>query len=78
MLCIMSSQIHLLCKGTNGFVLSDVMRDLKKHTSKGIIKTIIDEPESRKECILPYFQKTCVHLKRMQKYKVWQDDTMLK
>ncbi|MEZ7505958.1 transposase [Flavobacterium sp. Arc2] len=71
--CIMPSHIHLLCKGTNGFVLSDVMRDFKKHTSKGIIKTIIDEPESRREWILPYFQKTCAHLKRIQNYKVLQD-----
>ncbi|MEZ4787094.1 MAG: transposase [Flavobacterium haoranii] len=25
--CIMSSHIHILCKGTNGFVLSDIIRD---------------------------------------------------
>ena len=31
---IMSSHIHLLCKGTNGFVLSDIIRDFKKFTSK--------------------------------------------
>ena len=24
--CVMSSHLHLLCKGTNGFILSDVMR----------------------------------------------------
>jgi len=32
--CIMSNHIHLLCKATNGFLLSDVMRDFKKFTSK--------------------------------------------
>ena len=32
--CIMSSHIHLLCKSTNGFILSDVIRDFKKFTSK--------------------------------------------
>jgi REP element-mobilizing transposase RayT len=32
--CIMHSHIHLMCKATNGFILSDVMRDLKKFTSK--------------------------------------------
>jgi REP element-mobilizing transposase RayT len=32
--CLMSSHLHLLCKGTNGFVLSDIMRDFKKFTSK--------------------------------------------
>jgi REP element-mobilizing transposase RayT len=69
----MHSHIHLLCKSTNGFILSDVMRDFKKHTSKKIIKTIIDEPESRREWLLAYFQQVCEHLKRGQKYKVWQD-----
>lgn len=69
----MSSHIHLLCKATNSFLLSDIMRDFKKFTSKKIIQTIIDEPESRKEWMLDYFEKVCSHLKREQSYKVWQD-----
>jgi len=71
--CIMSSHIHLLCKATDGFVLSDVIRDFKKFTSKKSIQLILDEPESRREWMLDYFQKSCVHLKREQQYKVWQD-----
>jgi REP element-mobilizing transposase RayT len=71
--CIMSNHIHLLCKATDGFVLSDVIRDFKKFTSKKIIQTIIEEPESRREWLLAYFQKACQHLKREQQYKVWQD-----
>ena len=67
------SHLHLLCKSTAGFILSDVMRDFKKHTSKQILKTIVDEPESRREWMLEYFQKSCEHLKREQKYKIWQD-----
>ncbi len=49
------------------------MRDFKKFTSKQIVKTIIDEPESRREWMLTYFEKSCEHLKREQQYKVWQD-----
>ena len=71
--CIMSSHIHLLCKATNGFILSDVIRDFKKFTSKKIIQTIIDEPESRREWMLDYFKKACANLKREQHYKIWQD-----
>lgn len=71
--CIMSSHIHLFCKATNGFILSDVIRDFRKFTSKKIIQTIIDEPESRREWLLAYFQKACEHLKREQQYKVCQD-----
>jgi hypothetical protein len=32
-----------MCKATNGFILSDVMRDFKKYTSKKIIQTIMEE-----------------------------------
>jgi REP element-mobilizing transposase RayT len=71
--CIMSSHIHLLCKATNGFILSDVMRDFKKFTSKKIIQILIEEPESRREWMLGLFKKACAHLKREQEYKVWQD-----
>ncbi len=69
----MSSHLHLLCKATEGFVLSDVIRDFKKFTSKKIIQTIIDEPESRREWMMNNFKKACEHLKRNQQYKVWQD-----
>ena len=71
--CLMPSHLHLMCKATNEFILSDVMRDFKKFTSKKIVETIINEPESRREWLLPLFEKACEHLKRNQKYKVWQD-----
>ncbi|MFE3872248.1 transposase [Flavobacterium sp. ZS1P70] len=71
--CIMSSHIHLLCKGTNGYVLSDIMRDFKKYTSKKIIQTIQEMPESRREWMLVYFTKACEHLKKEQHYNVWQN-----
>ena len=68
----MHSHLHLLCKAVDENSLSDIMRDFKKFTSKQIIKTIIEEPESRREWLLDYFSKACVHLQRKQKYKVWQ------
>jgi REP element-mobilizing transposase RayT len=71
--CIMSSHILVLCKATNGFILSDVMRDFKKFTSKKIIEIINYEPESRREWMLDYFKKASEHLKKEQNYKVWQN-----
>lgn len=70
---LMSNHIHLLCKATKGFILSDVVRDFKKFTSKKIIEIIIDEPESRREWMLNCFKNACKNLKREQVYKVWQD-----
>ena len=32
--CIMHSHIHMLCKASNDYTLSDIMRDFKKYTSK--------------------------------------------
>ncbi|WP_166924042.1 REP-associated tyrosine transposase [Flavobacterium poyangense] len=71
--CIMSSHIHLFCKGTNGFIVSDIMRDFKKFTSKRIIQNIIEESESRREWLLKYFKESCEHLKNKHFYKVWQN-----
>jgi len=59
---LMSNHLHLFCKATNGFVLSDVIRDFKKFTSKKIIETIIQQPESRREWMLNYFKEACSHL----------------
>jgi len=71
--CIMSSHIHLLCKAQDSYLLSNIMRDFKKYTSKKIIETIINHPESRREWMLDYFKSACSHLQRNQEYKVWQD-----
>ncbi len=71
--CLMHNHLHLLCKAVGGLTLSEIMRDFKKFTSKKIIKTIQEEPESRREWMLAYFSKSCEHLKRKQQYKVWQD-----
>ncbi|TRW22319.1 transposase [Flavobacterium zepuense] len=71
--CLMPSHLHILCKGVDGAVLSDIMRDFKKFTSKKIITSIIEEPESRREWMLAYFAKACEHLKRPQQFKVWQE-----
>ncbi|RXP44303.1 transposase [Lutibacter sp. HS1-25] len=71
--CIMPSHLHMLCKAKDDILLSNIMRDFKKFTSKKIIQTIIDKPESRREWLLDSFSKACEHLKRKQQYKVWQD-----
>ena len=71
--CIMTSHLHLLCRAIEGFELPAIIRDFKKHTSKIIVQIIQDYPESRREWMMDYFAGACKHLKRAQKYKVWQD-----
>jgi REP element-mobilizing transposase RayT len=67
----MSNHVHLLCKAIDGFVLSNIMLDFKKFTSKKIIQLIQEEPESRREWMLDYFKKACEHLKKEQQFKVY-------
>jgi len=83
--CLMPSHLHMICKADDSFLptdripnLSDILRDFKTFTSKKIIQQIQDEPESRREWMLEYFTKACNHLKRKQKYKVWQDGNQAK
>ena len=71
--CIMSNHIHMICQADEGRVLCDIMRDFKKHTSKQIVRNIIEYPESRRRWMLDIFKKACSHLNRNQTYKVWQN-----
>jgi REP element-mobilizing transposase RayT len=71
--CLMHSHLHLFCRADSQYTLAEIMRDFKKYTSKKIIETILYEPESRREWLLPFFEKSCAHLSRSQNYKVWQD-----
>lgn len=70
---IMPNHIHLICRADGSQTLSDILRDFKSFTSKKITELIKEEPESRKEWMLNIFSKACEHLKRNQKFKVWQD-----
>lgn len=74
----MSSHLHMICRAEGNAMLSDILRDLKTFTSKNIINQIQEEPESRREWMLEYFSKACLHLKRQQKFKVWQDGNQAK
>ena len=45
------------CKSAPAFLLPDILRDFKKHTSKEVIKSIKENPqESRREWLLPMFE----------------------
>jgi REP element-mobilizing transposase RayT len=70
---LMPSHLHLICRAKEGFELQNIIRDFKKFTSKKIIQSIKEEPESRREWLLELFSKACEHLKREQEFKVWQD-----
>ena len=48
--CIMSSHTHLLCKETNGFVLSDMTRDFKKFHLKKLFEQFLTSQRADANC----------------------------
>ncbi len=71
--CLMSNHLHLIIRAKDGINLSDLIRDFKRHTAKAIIKQIEMGVESRKEWILNRMQYRGSYLKRIEKYKFWED-----
>ncbi|MEI6749306.1 MAG: transposase [Bacteroidota bacterium] len=76
--CLMPSHLHMIARAEGEYSLSDVLRDLKKFTSKAIVKQIESEPESRREWMLEQFAKAGEHLNRIKDYKFWQDGNQAK
>jgi len=70
---IMSNHLHTIIRSETG-KLSDTIRDFKSFTSKQIIETIKETPESRREWLLWMFQRAAKKHKRNVEYQVWKHD----
>lgn len=71
---IMSNHVHCILSSFNGF-LSDTIRDFKKFTSLKILKSIQEEPESRKEWMLDQFRKAAAAHTRNTTYQFWTHES---
>ncbi|MET3503507.1 REP element-mobilizing transposase RayT [Mucilaginibacter rubeus] len=75
--CIMSSHVHLIISTEKGN-LSDILRDLKRHTSKTILKAIAENiQESRREWLLWMFEHAGKRNANNEQYQFWQQSTPL-
>ncbi len=71
---IMTNHVHLIIS-SNGNKISDIVRDIKKYTSRQIIGLIKDNPqESRKEWMLNMFSYVAKGNKSIKEYQFWQQD----
>jgi REP element-mobilizing transposase RayT len=71
---LMPSHLHLIATARKReTMLSDIMRDFKKHTSKLVIKTIAEINESRQSWLLSAFEYAGRTNRKIKDYKVWQD-----
>lgn len=71
--CLMPSHLHLIIRAEANNKLSDILRDLKKFTSKELIRLIQEEPESRREWMLDRFEFAGRYNPKIKNFKFWQD-----
>lgn len=72
---IMSNHIHLIASAKEGSNLSDILRDLKKFTSKKLIAEIEANPqESRRNWMLWLFQSAAKNNSNNKHFQFWQQD----
>ena len=73
--CIMPSHVHLII-GTPGDSLSNIMRDLKRHTSEELHKAIANnKTESRKEWILWMMERAAKKNSNTAKFQLWNAES---
>ena len=72
---IMNNHVHLILSAGKGFVISHILRNMKKFTSKLIIKTIAENyKESRREWMLWMFERAGKKSSSNERYQFWQHD----
>src|SRR6188768_483846 len=70
--CLMSNHMHLIIGARNDHNLSDIIRDLKKFTSKRIVEAIDSENESRKSWMLWLFRSSGKRNPNNVYFQFWQ------
>jgi len=73
--CIMTSHVHLVFRSINNQKPELLIGDLKRFTSKAIVKSIQENPrESRKEFLLDFFKKEADKSSNVKHYQFWRHD----
>ncbi len=73
--CLMTNHVHLVAKANGAARMSDILRDLKKFTSKQIVRAIEENPhESRREWLLAMFGNAGSFNTNNTNYQFWRQD----
>lgn len=71
--CLMTNHLHFIGSAREGFSMSNILRDMKKFTSKKIIEAIVDnEQESRREWMLAIFKNAGNYNSNNKDFQFWQ------
>jgi len=72
---IMSNHMHMIVKAEDGYELSNILRDFKRHTSRSILRLVIQsKKESRKKWLLSSFKYHAKFNKNNKTYQLWKRD----
>lgn len=74
--CIMPNHVHMIIRAKEPYSVSEILRDLKKFTSRSIVNKLVEEKSEGYLQILDQFHEAGKQLKRIKNYKVWQDNNM--
>lgn len=73
--CLMTNHLHFIGSAREGFLMSNILRDMKKFTSKKIFDAIADnEQESRREWMLAIFKNAGSYNSNNKDFQFWQQD----
>lgn len=73
--CIMTNHLHLIFSAREGFVLPDILRDMKKFTSGQLLRTIAkNKKEGRKEWMFDAFRAAGEYKAQNRRYQFWRQD----
>ena len=73
--CVMTNHVHLVFRSVKGQHPSLLLGDIKRFTSKAVVKAIQENPrESRREFLLEQFKKAAAKSSNVKEYQVWRHD----
>ena len=73
--CIMTNHVHLIFRSIKGQQPELLLGDLKRFTSRNVIKAVHENPrESRKESLLDSFKKEAAKSSNTTNYQFWRHD----
>lgn len=72
---IMSNHVHVIWSANEGYKLSDIVRDFKRHTAKTILEEVQgSNQESRSEWMLRLFKYFAKYNKNNTTFQFWKRD----
>ena len=72
---LMTNHVHLIMSAKKDFIISNILRDLKKYTSKQIFHAIEENPkESRREWMIYMFERAGKRNSNNKDFQFWQQN----